>query len=73
MAFINRAKQSAGQAAERAKKYAGANKDKLSRAVVKAETAADARTGGKHRDKIAAAASKVSAYVDRLPAPPAGP
>ncbi len=70
MSIAERARQTAQQAAERAKAYAGANKDKIDQAISKAGQAADARTAGKYRDKIAKATDKVSTYVDRLPTPP---
>jgi hypothetical protein len=54
------------QLTKKAENTAAEHKDQIKEAVEKAEVTADQRSGGKYHDKIAGAASKAQAYVDRL-------
>jgi ABC-type transporter Mla subunit MlaD len=51
---------------KQAENTAAEHRDQIKEAVEKAEVTADQRSGGKYHDKIAGAASKAQAYVERL-------
>jgi ElaB/YqjD/DUF883 family membrane-anchored ribosome-binding protein len=55
--------------ATKAEDDAAAHKDQIHKAVLKAEEAADQRTGGQYHDRILKAGQKADAYVDGLKEP----
>lgn len=55
--------------ATKAQNEAATHKDQVHKAVLKAEQAADQRTGGQYHDQIVQAGGKADAYVDGLPTP----
>ncbi len=57
--------------ATKAENEAANHKDQVHEAVLKAEQAADQRTGGQYHDQIVQAGRKADAYVDGLPQPEA--
>jgi hypothetical protein len=68
MGIRNRiARKLAGKAHELAIEH----KDDLQKAILKAEEAADQRTGGKYHDKIQKAGEAAGSYVQKLPDPDA--
>jgi ElaB/YqjD/DUF883 family membrane-anchored ribosome-binding protein len=54
------------QLTNKAENTAAEHKHQIKEAVEKAEVTADQRSGGKYHDRIADAAAKAQAYVDRL-------
>lgn len=52
--------------AKKAEDEAATHKDQVHKAVVKAEQAADQRTGGQYHDQILKAGEKADDYVDGL-------
>jgi ElaB/YqjD/DUF883 family membrane-anchored ribosome-binding protein len=65
MGFANRLKD----LAKRAEDEASTHKDQVHKAVLKAEEAADQRTGGQYHDQILKAGHKADEYVDSLTEP----
>jgi len=55
--------------AKRAEDEAATHKDQVHRAVLKAEDAADQRTGGQYHEQILKAGKRTDAFVDGLEAP----
>jgi hypothetical protein len=66
MSFLDKAKQAAEQARDKAEDVAREHGDTIKRGVDKAADAADSRTGGAYRDQVERARAKAGETVDEL-------